>query len=228
VLSIAYGVAEAVVDGNVRRVLSRLLALCGPRWQSADAYGPPAATLLDRDAPGDWNQALMELGATLCTPRAPQCERCPLARWCQARAAGLQAELPEPRRRKATRTVELAAALVTRAGRVLLVRREPGPLMSGFWELPQTALESRGRADLADELLRRHGLALRIGAPVAGARHAITYRRIHARLYAARLLAPLPRSRRLRWVAPAQVAHLPVSSLTRKLLAAGMPAEARS
>jgi A/G-specific adenine glycosylase len=219
VLSIAYGVPEAVVDGNVRRVLARLLALRGPEWLADSAYAAPAAELLDRNAPGDWNQALMELGATLCTPRRPACARCPLARWCRARAAGIQDSVPEKRVRRATQEVDLAAAVVERGGKVLLVRREPGPLMGGFWELPQTGLECRGLVDLAPELKRRFGLTVALGNAVASARHAITHRRIRACAYAARLVGPLPRRPGcFLWTKPSQLSELAVSSLTLKLL----------
>ena len=77
-LSIAYGVPLPVVDGNVRRVLARLFALRGPDWAKDAAFYNLADELLDREAPGDWNQALMELGATVCTPRKPACPACPL------------------------------------------------------------------------------------------------------------------------------------------------------
>jgi A/G-specific adenine glycosylase len=203
--------------------LARLLALRGPEWLADSAYAGPAAELLDRNAPGDWNQALMELGATVCTPREPGCASCPLARWCQARAAGIQESVPEKRVRRATQDVDLAAAVVERGGRVLLVRREPGPLMGGFWELPQTGLESRGLVDLAPELKRRYGLTLALGKAVTSARHAITYRRIRARAYAARLVGRLPRRPGcFLWAEPSALSQLPISSLTLKLLQAGM------
>lgn len=219
VLSIAYGRPEAVVDGNVRRVLARLLALRGPAWSNDKAYQVPAAALLAPRAPADWNQALMELGATVCRPHEPDCPACPLRRFCRARAAGLQAELPERKLRRASQAVEVAAAVVERAGRVLLVRRAAGPLMAGLWELPQTGLTSRGRADLESELLERHGLHVQVAAPLCTVRHAITYRRIQASAYAAKLTGPLPRRPgRLRWARREELKDLPLSSLTFKLL----------
>ena len=101
VLSIAHGVPLPVVDGNVRRVLSRLFGLRGPQWRKDAPYYNRAEELLFRAAPGDWNQAVMELGATICVPRRPACPACPLADGCVARAEGLQDALPEPRARRA-------------------------------------------------------------------------------------------------------------------------------
>src|SRR6187397_2152045 len=83
VLSIAHGVPLPVVDGNVRRVLARLRALRGPRWRRDGPYYNLAEEVLDPDSPGDWNQALMELGAVLCTPRRPACPACPVRAGCR-------------------------------------------------------------------------------------------------------------------------------------------------
>jgi len=122
VLSIAYDRPHAAVDGNVVRVLSRLR-----RLPAADSRGEPytslAAALLDPARPGDWNQALMELGETICLPRLPTCTRCPLRRHCDAFTLGEQAEYPPPKRRRATERVDLDLLLLGDGdGRVLLER----------------------------------------------------------------------------------------------------------
>jgi A/G-specific adenine glycosylase len=219
VLSIAHGRPLPVVDGNVRRVLARLLALRGKQFRKDGPYYNVAQDLLDSDAPGDFNQALMELGAIVCTPAKPACGACPVAAACKARALGLIERLPEGRARRAPVRVTIAAALVEQRGRVLLVRRPEGRLLGRMWELPQTGLESKGRADLVRELRERHGLEIECGQPVARARHAITYRRLSLVGYRARLRGRVPRdSERFRWAAPEELAGLAVSSMTRKLL----------
>jgi A/G-specific adenine glycosylase len=219
ILSIAYGLPLPVVDGNVRRVLARLLALQGPEWRTDAPYYNRAEEALDREAPGDWNQALMELGATVCTPRKPGCPACPLRTPCEARALGIQEDLPEAKARRETLGVTVAAALVERKGRVLLVRREPGRLMGRLWEVPQTSLESRGLPDLTREVKERHGLRVVPGALVVEARHAITFRRIRVEGYRARVEGDVPRDpERFRWAGPDDIASIPMSSLTRKLL----------
>jgi A/G-specific adenine glycosylase len=219
VLSIAHDVPLPVVDGNVRRVLARVLALRGPEWRKDAPYYNRADELLDRASPGDWNQAVMELGATVCLPRKPACPACPLRAPCQARALGIQDDLPEARGRRAVVDVTVAAAVVERDGRVLLVRRAEGRLMGRMWEVPQTSLESQGLRDLARELLERHGLDLAPGPLVARGRHAITFRRIRLEAYQARLRREPPADpERFLWATPAEIGALPVSSLTRKVL----------
>jgi A/G-specific adenine glycosylase len=219
VLSIAHEVPLPVVDGNVRRVLSRLYGLRGPEWRRDGPYYNRADELLDRGAPGDWNQALMELGATICLPKKPACPACPLRASCVAAAEGLQDVLPEPRARRAPVDVTVAAAVLEKDGRFLLVRRREGRLMGRMWEVPQTSLESRGKDDLVAELRAHHGLEVVPGPLLARARHAITFRRIRVEAYGARLLGKPPDDpERFRWVSPSELASLPISSLTRKVL----------
>jgi A/G-specific adenine glycosylase len=220
VLSIAHAVPLPVVDGNVRRVLARLRALRGPRWRKDGPYYNLAEDLLDREEPGDWNQALMELGATLCSPRGPACPACPLRAACRAAALGIAEELPEGRPRPAARDVTVAAALVERGRRLLLVRRAEGRLMGRLWEVPQTSLASSGVADLPRELRERHGLEIVPGPLAVRVRHAITFRRIRVEAYRVRLArAPRHDPERLRWATPEEIARLPVSSMTRKIVA---------
>jgi A/G-specific adenine glycosylase len=219
VLSIAGGVPLPVVDGNVRRVLARIFALRGPEWRSDGPYYNLAEDVLDRASPGDWNQALMELGATVCAPRRPACPACPVRASCRARALGLQDLIPEPRQRRGPVDVTVAAALVEQDGRVLLVRRAEGRLMGRMWEVPQTSLEARGLPDLARELLARHGLAVVPGPLLVRVRHAITFRRIRVEAYRARLRRQPPADPdQYLWVTLGEMASLPVSSMTRKVL----------
>jgi A/G-specific adenine glycosylase len=230
VLSIAYGIPLPVVDGNVRRVFARLFALRGPRWKKDGPFYERAEELLDRARPGDWNQALMELGATVCAPRRPACPACPLRSRCQAFAEGSVEDLPEGKARRAPVAVTVAAALIERNGKVLLVRRPEGKLLGRFWEVPQTSLEAHGLADLSRELKQRYGLVVAPGALRVRARHAITFRRIAVEGYAARLSGRAPEDpERFLWAEPSQLSRLAVSSMTRKLLAglasAQMPLE---
>ncbi|HSJ06307.1 MAG TPA: A/G-specific adenine glycosylase [Longimicrobiales bacterium] len=134
VSSIAFGVPAPAVDGNVRRVLARLYDEARP---SAAWLRRRAAALVPADRPGDFNQAVMELGARICTPRAPRCHACPLADHCDARAKGTELERPLPKPRKAVPAFDLATAIIRdRSGRVLLVRRGEAGLLAGMWAFP--------------------------------------------------------------------------------------------
>ena len=141
--SIAFGLPHAAVDGNAIRTLARLLGEKGDVGAAKvrQRLEAEAARLLDPRRPGEFNQALMELGATVCLPRRPQCALCPLARFCTARAGGFERELPVKARPGKTREVSLTLLLIRKRGGVLLRQRPPdSPQMPGFWELPEAGL----------------------------------------------------------------------------------------
>ena len=143
IASIAFGCEEPVLDGNVRRVLARWTA---DKGEGGDArFWTLARTLVAGPRPGDWNQALMELGAAVCTPVAPDCARCPVAASCRAHATGAPEDFPRARPRKPSRTVRVEVALIEREGAVLLERGGAGPLR-GKWDLP--AVETTGPSPL--------------------------------------------------------------------------------
>lgn len=234
VLSIAYGAPHAVLDGNVARVLARLGAIRGDlrrprRWRAlsaaADALLPPPSA-----APGDWNQAMMELGATICTPRAPQCDACPVSRWCRAHALGIALRLPSPRRKPKPVSLALSAAvLLDPRGRTLLVRQKSGhsALFSNLWHFP--AVQSAGQLPAPEKLaawLRSElGLAAAIDALEAlpPARHTVTFRRILLAPYLVRV-PKLPTANSLvagatRTPLLTEIGRLPISSATKKIAA---------
>ena len=180
IASMAFDLPEPLVDGNVARVLARLFAIEDDVKASATArrLWQIAGSLVPAHAPGDFNQGLMELGATVCVPGPPRCEVCPLAARCQARAAGIEAALPRtpPRPRDADKPLLAGtAAWVARRGRLLLARRRPDGLFGGLWELPQAA----GLPALR-ELLAGAGLELEPAArsPVHVHRQVLSHRRL--------------------------------------------------
>jgi len=226
VLSIAYEAPHAVVDGNVARVLARVgalrgdLRLPGP-WQELTAT---AQDLLARNASGDWNQAMMELGATICTPKSPQCGECPVKSWCRAHKLGIAEELPSARKKPATVAVTLAAAvLLDPRGRTLLVRQvdKDGALFSRMWQFPAIELigADAGTA-LAGYMHEKFGVMVKGNlAPLAAARHAVTFRNIRLEPYLIHV-AQLPRVKGARTVMLGQIRRLPISNATRKIAAA--------
>jgi len=139
IASIAFGRVEPAVDGNVRRVLARLFDLPEPKPAELRDL---AARLVDRQRPGDFNQALMELGATVCTPRSPDCSGCPISDRCRAHAMGVEEERPLPTKRAATPEREFVVAVPVFGGsphgsvRTLLVQRPQEGLLAGLWEFP--------------------------------------------------------------------------------------------
>jgi A/G-specific adenine glycosylase len=146
IASIAFGVVTPAVDGNVKRVLARLLDLPAP---TATELRRHAAALVDPHRPGDFNQALMELGATICTPRSPDCPACPLLSGCVALARGTVLQRPERMVRPAVpRRVFAVGVVVDAQGRVLVRRRPEEGLLGGLWEFP--AMEVGG-ADGVEE-----------------------------------------------------------------------------
>lgn len=227
VLSIAYDVPLAVLDGNVARVLARLGAVRGDlraphRWNKLTAN---AERLLARRAAGDWNQALMELGETICTPQTPRCAHCPVARWCQARARNLTRQIPAPRRKRAAIHIRIAAAILhDPRGRTLLVR-DPGShddvLFSRLWQFPAVEVASQAKPELAAHLQS----ILKIDAasfdlePLPAARHGVTFRNITLLPFLARV-ASLPKRTRTRILPLSRLPDLPVSSATHKIAAA--------
>lgn len=178
IASIAFGRAEPAVDGNVRRVLSRILDVADAKPAELRAA---AAAFVPAERPGDFNQALMELGATICTARKPRCDACPVDGLCRARSRGTQHLRPRARRRARIPTHELAvAAIVAPAGEVLLVRRPERGLLAGLWCFPAVELNAgHGIEDFALALARRMvGDALRGPAqPLGTLTHGFTHRR---------------------------------------------------
>ena len=175
VASIAFGVETPAVDGNVTRVLARLFDVPEPRpaWLRETAAG-----LLDPGRPGDWNQALMELGATVCTPRSPRCGSCPVSSWCAARAAGTQLQRPARRERPAAPVVAISLAVIHDGSRVLLERRPRGGLLGGLWAFPEARVEGGevAAAAAAMALARERGLEVSAGPrPLPERRHRFTH-----------------------------------------------------
>ena len=194
IASNAHGEPVAVVDGNVERVLCRLDGLPrddGSAWQRAQE-------LLDRRHPGDWNQAMMELGATVCTPQNPQCLVCPVREWC--RAPGAETSKPQATRKR----VRIFQAMIARSERIYLVQRPAeAAKMAGMWELPEVADSKAGLG--AEELCR--------------VRHSITDTDYEVRVLSLPLKALGAEEKKAgRWVERAQLWTLPLTGLARKIL----------
>ncbi|MBW2313135.1 MAG: A/G-specific adenine glycosylase [Deltaproteobacteria bacterium] len=226
VASIAFDRPEPIVDGNVARVLSRLHGLTeDPKSRAGQKrLWEEAERLVRGRSPGDLNQALMELGATVCTPRSPECPRCPVRADCVALRGGDPEALPAGGKRPKVRDITAVAALVERRGRVLAVRRPETGLLGGLWDLPGGDLTASEDPDAGLERTLRERVGLEVGAvePIGAVRHVFTHRRLSLHVYRCRADAGRVRLDGFdshRWVTDKALAALPAGNLTRKALA---------
>ena len=242
--SIAFGEKQAVLDGNVARVLARLGAIRGDlhaqgRWQELQKT---AKSYLEANSPGEWNQAMMELGATLCTPKSPQCLLCPVNAFCEGRKLGIAEDLPEKRKKRATVEVSLASAVFAdEQGRTLLLpppKRNSGvadadhvpTLVSHLWHFPTISVNDDPAAKMQAHLRKiyqagRNG-RLRL-EPARQVRHTVTYRAITITPFRIQV-KKLPGIKEAQQVPLADMSTLPVSNLTRKVARAALAVAARN
>jgi A/G-specific adenine glycosylase len=224
VLSQAFDRRLPILEANSQRVLCRFLGERGEPergavrrrlWQAAEALLPARRV-------GEFNQALMELGALVCTPATPRCLRCPLAGHCQARRLGLQDQLPARPALPQPVFVQEAAAVVRRGPDVLLVQRPAEGRWAGLWEFPHGPLaDGETHEEAARRLVRTlTGLRTELGPEVLTLRHGITHHRITVVCFEARHRGGTFRSsfyQGARWVRPVQLRDFPVSAPQRRL-----------
>ena len=236
-LSIAFNQPYAVLDGNVARVVARLCSLRGNihQPQFRRTVGMELDGLLSHREPGNFNQALMELGQTICLPRGPRCSACPLAKWCGGHRSGNPEAFPLPRPRRAAESHHLAVALLRRGTRVAMVRGLGDGLLDDLWNFPAAfgrspaeALEALREklaglmpapiAEGARHVGARHGVPLpTLGEPLAEFRHGITFRAIRGRVYP----VEAPRAFRhasLHWFELKELPQAAISQLARKIV----------
>ncbi|HYF91990.1 MAG TPA: A/G-specific adenine glycosylase [Symbiobacteriaceae bacterium] len=227
VLSIAFGRAVPAVDGNVMRLFSRLFLIEDDILQPATRQGMEALalSLIPAGQAGSFNQALMELGALVCSPTGPKCLACPVAEYCQAMAAGRQEELPVKARAKAPRPVDVVAGVICHDGRVLLVRRPPEGLLGGLWEFPggEKPPGSGWEQALYCVAKERYGIEVAVEAHLTDVRHVFTHLVWNLRAYTAQTApgaALPPENDSLRWAAPTEISRYPLPVAHQKIAAA--------
>jgi len=225
IASIAFGVDAPVLDGNVRRVLARV-------FRVEQVLHSPAAEKklfelarehLPAGKAGNYNQALMELGALLCLPRSPACSVCPLKDSCQTYAFNLQDQLPVQPSKAALPHITVAAAVIQEDGRVLITQRPAKGLLGGMWEfpggklLPGEALQTCLRREIGEEL----GVEITVGEELGVYQHAYTHFRVTLHAFACRLpagSAPKPlQPAALRWVTPEELSGYPMGKIDRQI-----------
>lgn len=202
IASIAFGLPHAVVDGNVMRVIVRLTGERGDVGSTMvrKRIQLAADRLLERTVPGEFNQAMMELGATLCRARSPRCGACPVARWCEARKAGSASELPLKVPKAGVSELQTAVVVIQRGEHLLMRRRHASEArLPGFWDLP-----------LIDEISE-----VREACFQGVFRHSITNHRYVVQVLTGKVCGT-PRG--FRWVRLAELAKIPVTSIAKKAI----------
>ncbi len=225
IASIAYGERTPVLDGNVKRVLARLYDIDDPvdAGDTERLLWQLAGDLVPLKAPGDFNQALMELGSEVCTPKGPDCAGCPLRRPCKARAAGVQKQRPVKRPKKAVPHRELVAAVIHRRARFLLAKRPEGGMLGGLWEFPGGEVASgethqEALCRVVDEAL---GLNIAVGGMIATVNHAYSHFKVTLTAYRCESAKGTPEARThgaLKWVSRARLDDYAFPTVNRKFL----------
>ena len=226
IASIAFGQDAPLVDGNVRRVLARVFNLDIPvdGAEGRERLWDIAGAILPRGRAGDHNQALMELGALVCTPRSPDCPACPIQDGCRAHRMGVEAQRPVRKRRAVTPHHIVTAAVIRREGTVLIAQRPKDGLLGGLWEFPGGKVEpDEALADcLHREIDEELGLKIEILDPIGVYRHAYTHFKVTLHAYDCRLAeeGQVVRERGVaahRWVSPEELGDFPMGKIDRSI-----------
>jgi A/G-specific adenine glycosylase len=228
ILSIAFGTPCAAVDANIRRVICRLFAIRTPldKSQTIKHIATMARRLVPEKAPGEFNQGLMDLGATICAPKKPRCHDCPVQKECQAFLQGIQEIVPVKRRRAPIPHYHMTAAVIPdKKGRLLFVQRPDEGLLGGLWKLPGG--RKKQKENLADCVRRTTheelGIRIQVGKEIAKVKHIYTHFRITLHAFMCTLKSGKPKAlacKEWRWTATAASMDFAFSKADRKILEA--------
>lgn len=225
--SIAFGLPYPVLDGNVRRVMSRLFAINTPTKLNKfhEACEKRLAEIFDRENPANFNQALMELGAIICVPKKPVCSDCPVQKHCMAFAKGKQQAYPVKVQKKPVPKYQIALGILLKKDRLLITRRKPEGLLGGLWELPGGKLHSNEMPleACAREIKEEVNLEVEVGDFLTCIKHAYTHFKIVVNVYACklrngkiRLKGPVD----YRWIKSSELDHYPFPAANHKIFRA--------
>jgi A/G-specific adenine glycosylase len=224
IASIAFGMDEPVLDGNIRRVLARLFDVREPSrsaagekqlWELAEAHLPPRKA-------GDYNQALMDLGALVCTPQHPRCEACPLNTTCVAYASGVQEERPIRLSKPTLPHHIVSSAIIQKNHQVLIAQRPPDGLLGGMWEFPGGKVEAGEDliTGLKREICEELGVEILVGSPFGVYHHAYTHFRVTLHAFFCELNGSQPRSifhSQFAWCEIATLHDYPMGKIDRQI-----------
>jgi len=226
ILSIAFDEPVAAIDGNATRVISRLFALRSPLGssESGQRIRDLADQLLSKKHPGPFNQAMMDLGATVCTPRSPSCPSCPLRDLCMAEKLGLQERIPFFTKRPALLHKQMTAAVILDGKkRLLMVQRPSSGLLGGLWKFPggEIGRKESVRDAVARTVREELALSIRVKEKVASVKHAYTHFRVTFHVYLCSIAPGRPKSLEgleWKWVSAEELQRLALSKAERKIL----------
>jgi len=221
IASIAFGMDEPTLDGNLRRVFARLFDVNEPADSSAGekVLWGLAREQLPKGEAGDYNQALMDLGATICVPKNPRCLICPLMEICQARINGTQEQRPVLKPKKETPQVVHAAGVIVKNGKVLLAKRPSKGLLGGMWEFPNGQVEGDPAEGLDSALETGYKLKVQKGEALGTVKHAYTHFKVTVHAYRCELVS-ISNNKSLKWVKLKELDDYPMGKVDRQI--AGM------
>lgn len=226
IASFAFHQPVGIIEANTLRLQTRLLALTGdPRtpaaqrrlWDRADQLASGATA---RFTAAEINQALMDLGATVCVPKAPRCSECPLTSWCRGAQTGIAAELPHLAPRPVVTEVTEATVAIVRSGQYLLRQRQAGERWAGMWDFPRFPIPDASAiaTTLRSEVAAQAGLQLGELVELATIRHSVTRYRITLRCFTGTATGRLSRTETWRWLTLEQLADYPLSVTAREFV----------
>jgi A/G-specific adenine glycosylase len=218
IASIAFNMDEPTLDGNLRRVFARLFDVSEPADSTTGEkilWGL-AAEQLPQGQAGDYNQALMDLGATICLPKNPRCLICPLMEICEARINGTQEERPVLKPKKEAPHYDYAAGVITQDGNVLLSKRPSKGLLGGMWEFPNGKVEGRSTDELEFALKTGYQLEVQANEALGTVQHAYTHFRVTVHAFRCDLVS-MSESENLKWVKVQELENYPMGKVDRQI-----------
>ena len=216
ILSIAYNKEAPMLDGNVKRVLSRLFAISsnlvggkteGLLWKISES-------LIPKGRSNSFNQAIMDLGAMICTPKDPLCHRCPLHRHCKAKASGNPERYPSRVVKKRIPHIEAISGVILRNGKVLLKQRPPKGLLGGLWEFPNWRSEESGRLRLRNHIKKEIGMNVEVTEPIGTFKQTFTHFKLTLDVFICEAIDGRGKGK---WVAVRNLHLLPMSRVHRRI-----------
>ena len=218
IASMAFGMDEPTLDGNLRRVFARLFDVIEPADTSSGEkkLWILAAKYLPKGKAGDYNQALMDLGATICVPRNPRCTICPLSMICKARQVGTQEQRPVLKPKKATPHYVSAAGVIVRKGRVLMAKRPSKGLLGGMWEFPNSRVIGDPAKNLVRVLKVGYGVKVQKKEAIGIVKHTYSHFSVTVHPFICEMIT-MVKNKDLRWIKLTDLDKYPMGRIDRQI-----------